>query len=112
MINEVIRSRWVMSMIEELYPHVTVERDDPVAHLVHLMEKGSLITVQDQSYNGAKIDACLAGRHCGRCRRDRPGEPRQEIRQFLFAFKRFHGTVKRTATPRDSGLVLNIVHRK
>src|SRR5882672_6981513 len=108
MVNEIIRSRWVMAMVEELYPHVSIEGDNPVAHLVHLMQKGAFIAVQDQSYNGTKIYANLTGRHRGRCRRHRPSESRQKIRKFLVAFKGFHRAVKGASTPRDRVLVLNV----
>lgn len=73
----------MMPMVEELYPHVPVESDHPIAHLMDPMEKGSLIALQDQRHQGAQIDLDLPGRD-HRCRgRHRPSKPRQEIRQLF-----------------------------
>ena len=46
MIDEVVRASRLPAVIEELDPHIAINSDDPIAYLVHVVDKRAVLCIE------------------------------------------------------------------
>src|SRR5438093_213008 len=96
-------------VIEEFNAKALVDGEDPITHVMHLVNQRFLISFQSQSGNGAQDETCLSCCNTSRRRRDDLGQPRQQRREFIRIGNGNGKTVTWAAMPGDELGILDVI---